>query len=526
MRNLSLFLLTFIPLSFTYAQPAIEWQKAYGGSADDGVLSTSTIPQMDLQQTSDGGYICVSSSSSTDGDLTGAKGNQDVWVIKMNSTGTIEWQKNYGGTSDDIGTGIMQTTDGGYIVSATSNSADGDVTGSKGLNDLWILKLDASGAITWQKALGGAAFENFSSSARQTADGGYIAACITSSTNGDVSGKHGSAFYDIWIVKLSTSGTLEWQKCLGGTDQEGTASVEPAKDGGYIVAGMTKSTDGDITTNYGQGDAWLVKLSATGTIQWQKTYGGTKADYFGMAIPAADGGYIALGNTNSKDHDVTSTHDTTEIWVVKTDDTGKILWQKTYGGAKYDAGYSIAQVADGHYLISGTTESGDGDVSGLKGISNTLLLNLYPDGSIRWSKVVGSAKREFTSRARPTSDGGTILVSSILEASGDATGSGFHGGLSDIWIVKLGSTAGVKTLTGNSGFKAYPNPATGIVNIELQAINDHTQLRLTDIKGALLKTIDVSKGKLQVDMTGLAAGIYMLEYNDGEHKEVIKLTKQ
>jgi hypothetical protein len=196
-----------------------------------------------IQQTSDGGYIVAGIIDSNDGDMVGYKGRTDAWVVKLNASGEIVWQKCLGGSGYDNATSIQQTLDGGYIVTGATESNDGDVVGYKGRSDAWVVKLNTSGEIVWQKCLGGSG-DDGAASIQQTSDG-YIIVGVTTSADGDVDGFHGGEF-DIWVVKLNALGDIVWQKCLGGSGDEQALSIQQTLDGGYIVAGCTSSIDGDV----------------------------------------------------------------------------------------------------------------------------------------------------------------------------------------------------------------------------------------------------------------------------------------
>ena len=251
MKNLfSFWILLFLFAQISFAQN-IEWQKSFGGDSTDYAN--------DIQQTKDGGYIMAGSSRSIEGDVTGNHGSSDAWIVKLDSSGNLAWQKCLGGSGWDEANAIQQTTDGGYVVAGFSSSIDGDVTGNHGSADYWVVKLTANGTLTWQKSLGGSN-QDVAYSIQQTTDGGYIVAGWSSSLDGEVTGNHGSD--DYWIVKLDSSGNLSWQKCLGGSDDEEAYSIQQTTDGGYIVAGYSYSTDGEVTGNHGGGDMWIVKLAA------------------------------------------------------------------------------------------------------------------------------------------------------------------------------------------------------------------------------------------------------------------------
>ncbi|MHA1651797.1 MAG: hypothetical protein ACTSYB_16515, partial [Candidatus Helarchaeota archaeon] len=185
--------------------------------------------------------------------------------------------------------------------------------------DFWVVKLSSTGVIEWQKCLGGSN-NDWVYSVQQTADGGYIVAGFTVSNDGDVSGNHdGEDFCDFWVVKLSSTGVIEWQKCLGGSNYERAYSVQQTADGGFIVAGETKSNDGDVSGNHGGYDFWVVKLSSTGVIEWQKCLGGINDEGAYSVQQTADGGYIVAGYTDSNDGDVSGKHGVCacDFWVVK-----------------------------------------------------------------------------------------------------------------------------------------------------------------------------------------------------------------
>jgi hypothetical protein len=207
------------------------WAKTYGGGDFDGADS--------IQQTTDGGYIVAGKTGSF------GAGDGDIWVLKLNASGDVVWQKTYGGGGWDEAFSIQQTTDGGYIVAGTTGSfgAGGD--------DGWVLKLNASGDVVWQKTYGGKEWDE-ASSIQQTTDGGYIVAGTT--------GSFGAGGYDFWVLKLNASGDVVWQKTYGGGDHDEATSIQQTSDGGYIVAGWTKSFGA------GGSDFWVLKLDASGDV--------------------------------------------------------------------------------------------------------------------------------------------------------------------------------------------------------------------------------------------------------------------
>ena len=358
MKKLTLLFTLFFLVSITsFSQTSpIEWQKSLGGSSFDYAYS--------IIQTTDDGYIVAGYSNSNNGDVSGNHGNSDYWVLKLDASGNIQWQKTLGGSNDDRANSIVQTTDGGYVVAGYSNSNDDDVSGNHGNNDYWIVKLDASGNIQWQKSLGGSDFD-YAYSIVQTTDGGYIVVGYSESNDGDVNGNHGNS--DYWVVKLDTLGNIQWQKSLGGSGFDYAYSIVQTTNGGYIVAGSSNSNDGDISGNHGGPDYWIVKLDASGNIQWQKSLGGSGFDYAYSIVQTTDGGYIVVGHSESNDGDVNGNHGNDDYWIVKLNTSGNITGQNSLGGTYDDEAFSIVQTADGKYVVAGFSRSNNYDVSGNHG---------------------------------------------------------------------------------------------------------------------------------------------------------------
>jgi len=355
---------------------------------------------------------------------------------------TVQWQKSLGGSKGDISNSMALTNDGGYILAGQTASSNGDVTGNHGGADYWIVKVNNTGNIEWQKSLGGIAYEE-AYSVKQTSDNGYIIAGGSKSNDGDVTGHHGtdSSKADYWIVKLNSAGVIEWEKSLGGTGNEIAKSVQQTSDGGYIVAGSSNSTDGDVTGNHGGKDYWIVKLSGTGTILWQKSLGGTADDDAFAIEQTPDNGYIVAGGSSSVDGDVTGNHGARDYWIVKLDSNGNIGFQKSYGGSNDEAALSIKVTTDGGYSVAGRSASSDGDVSGNNGQEDYWLLKLNNIGTIKWSKSFGGSDNEEANSIQQTSDGGYIVAG--FTASDDFTVDSNHNKLTpDAWLLKLNS-AGV-----------------------------------------------------------------------------------
>ena len=254
----------------------IEWEKTFGGSADDWANS--------IIQTTDGGYAVAG--------YTGSKGagGFDFWVIKLDEQGKMIWDRTYGGSNHDFATSLIQTTDCGYVIAGITESK------GAGKKDFWVIKLDEQGKMIWDRTYGGSA-EDLTSSLIQTTDGGYAVAGYT--------GSKGAGGFDFWVIKLDEQGKMIWDRTYGENSTDWAYSLIQTTDGGYAVAGWTESKDA------GKNDALIIKLDHQGNKIWDKVYGGEEDDYAISLIQTSDSGYAVAGSTESKGAGKA------DIWVIK-----------------------------------------------------------------------------------------------------------------------------------------------------------------------------------------------------------------
>ncbi len=511
MKKIITFLTLYLIGTLSFAQaPAIQWQKCLGGT---GIEMASAI-----QNTTDGGYIIAGSTTeSNDGDVSGNHGFHDGWVVKLSNAGILQWQKTLGGVFDDNLNAIQKTSDGGYIVIGTTTSSDINLSGIDGDGDYFIVKISTSGVVEWQKALGGTSNE-MGLNIVQTTDGGYILAGQTNSNDGNVSGNHGNG--DAWVVKLSNSGNMEWQKCFGGTANDFASSIQQTSDNGFILAGTTGSNDGNVSGNHGSVDAWVVKLSSSGNLEWQKSLGGTFEDHAKSIKQTQNGGYILTGYTVSIDGDVTGSNGGINAWVVKLSLLGDIQWQKTFGGTSYDYAYSIQLATDGGYIIAGYTQSNDGDVSGYHGVGDVWVVKLSNIGMIQWQKCLGGTSYDSATCIQPTADGGYIITGETYSTNGNVSGN--HGGY-DAWVVKLGPELATSTFN-NQVLTLYPNPTKGLLQLQTPNNTSFNQIIITDSTGK--SVLEQTQNTTQVDVEQLASGLYFIKAFSGEEVFVNKFVKE
>lgn len=389
-----------------------------------------------------------------DGDVMGYHGNRsinDIWVVKLDANGALQWQKCLGGTYMETGAKILQTQDGGYMVAGSSASVDCNFTGNHGGLDFWVVKLNTTGEITWQKTYGGSQNE-YAYAIDKASDGGYFIAGLTESSNGDVTQNHGQR--DYWLIKIDAAGSLLWQKSFGGSGDEEAWSVKATPDGGCITAGYTESTDGDITQNHGKKDYWVVKVSKTGTLEWQKSLGGTMYDWAFAIKTTTDGGYIVAGSASSSDGDVSGNHagfgpGDNDFWVVKLTKTGNIQWQHCYGGDFNEIAYDLQPTADGGYVVCGSEESANGDATCNAGITDMWVIKINSTGGLEWQKSIGGVLYDEAHSIQPLSDGTYIVAGSTCSKNV----AGYHakvisdGTCDDFLVVKLAPPVNSSTPT-------------------------------------------------------------------------------
>ncbi len=412
---------------FVGSQRMITWAKTYGGSFEDAAMA--------ITQTSDGGYAVAGYSFSNDGDVTGNHGMADFWVVKVDSDGNLQWQRNYGGSEDDRAYDIKQTADGGFILVGNTKSTNGDITvesAHHGGYDIWVLKIDALGDIQWQRCFGGSL--NDYGTSIQIISSGYVVAGYALSSNGNLTGNNGSA--DVWVFTIDNTGTLTRQANFGGPATDSATSIQQTSDGGYIVAAHTQSNSGDVSGNNGAMDAWIIKLNSSLSITNSTCLGGTLDDQANAIRQTGDGGYIVAGYANSGNGDVVGQHNagTADQWVVKLSGSLAIQWQRCLGGSSNDFAEAVRIANDGGYIVAGYTSSSDGDIAGKHGQEDVWIVKLTASGAIQWGKCFGGDDNDRANSVYPASDGGFIVAGYSNSTNGDVT---FNHGISDFFLVKV-----------------------------------------------------------------------------------------
>jgi hypothetical protein len=458
----------------------ITFQRTYGGIRDEmGWL---------VQQTIDEGYIVAGSTYSF------GAGATDVFLLKLNASGDTLWMRTYGGSREDHGYCVQQTSDGGYI--ATGG------TGSFGVGgDLYLVKTDASGDTQWTRAHGGSQGD-CGYAVQQTSDSGYIIAGCT--------GSFGAGDNDVYLVKTDTDGDTMWTGTFGGPRSDCAYSVQQTPDDGYIIAGHTLS--------YGAGgdDIYLVKTDARGDTQWTKTFGGSQNDVGNSVLQTADGGYAVAGTTGSfgaGDRD---------LYLLRTDANGDTLWTKTFGGYTTDVANSVRQATDRGYAIVGTTFSFG------NGTGEVYLVRADSCGHLLWTRAFGGDSLEYGLSVDLTNDGGYVLAGMTKSFGADGE---------DIYVIKTDAGGNVtvtepkasSTRTPALSLTCEPNPCRGTTTIRLSQFapsQSPSTLKVFDSQGRLVVSQPVRTSSFPLSTSDLPSGAYFLRLDVGGQHAHTRLVVQ
>jgi len=446
------------------------WTKTFGTENHDRGY--------EVKQTSDGGYIIAGLTDSFGRGL-------DYLLIRTDELGTLMWFNAYGGTEWDESFSVQETNDGGFIIAGHSMSF------GAGKFDIWLVKTDTEGDTLWTKTFGGSS-NDFGTSVIQSTDGGYILLGHTWS--------FGNAS-DIWLIKTDSSGNELWSKRYGGSLPDQSNSVQQTEDGGYVIVGYTESFGA------GSGDIWLIKTDDTGDTLWTKTFGGSEWEEADYVQQTSDGGYIIVGEISSFGAGKN------DIWLIKTDESGDSLWSKTIGGTNFEEAHSVLQTSDGGYIIVGETRSHGA------GLYDVWVVRTNASGDLLWHKPLGGADHDQGHSIAKTNDGGFVVVG--YTASYGAGGDDVWLIKFDIEKVGIEETVEGKILNFSLS-QNYPNPfnPTTIINYSIP-VKQNVRLTVFDLKGRevyrlVQNELPAGRYYLKWDASGLPSGMYLYKIQAGD----------
>lgn len=435
--------------------------------------------------------------------VAGYKGIGDVWVVCLDQNGTFLWQKCYGGSLFDEAKTMIETADGHLVIAGFSESSNEDVSVNKGIRDAWILKIDTLGNLIWQNSFGGSGLETIFSIVEKK-QGGFLAVGYSEYADGDVSSNQG--FFDAWVIDLDDQGNKIWDKSYGGSGEDMGHCVKQTSDGGFIISGKSGSNDSMVSQNNGYMDAWILKIDSVGNLLWEKSYGGGQNDIFFTITPLPNGTFVASGETASEDGDVSQYYGYKDVWSICIDSVGNMLWEKTFGGGGLDVVYSSCTNQQGNVVMGGMTNSTDGDITNMHGFYDFWMFELDSLGNMLWQNCYGDNSLDLAYSIAPTHDGGYIAGGQTLYSSTSLTGN--HGA-EDIWVLKL-NPAGVNTpflAENKSQIAVFPNPASNYLSIK-NTSNNPVPYEIIDLHG---RSIQKSNIMGSIDISFLQAGLYVFK---------------
>lgn len=468
MKNITVLLISVIACVNVFSQNLqIEWQQCFGGSEDDAASDIAL---------SNSAYFIAGSTLSNDGDISFLHGGQDWWLIKSDVKGNIIWEQTYGGSNGEHLLRIIPSNEGNFFLLGSSYSSDGDISNDPypESTDYWIVRIDSSGNILWDKILGGNMLDQMWTGTL-TDDGGIVAFGWTGSPDGDVTEYFGA--YDMWMVKLNNEGEKEWDFTIGTDDFDYGHAIIQTSNGGFLVGGASAIGEGGNLTcepfNY-NAEAILVKLDSNRNIEWQQCYGGSGHDVIWQLIELLDG-YLFVGGASSNDGDITGWHGEGDIWAVKIDFFGNIVWQRCLGGSKSEYAYNVYIVGDSNFIIVGSTRSNDGDVSGNHSLSeydyDIWIVKLSSEGELLFQQCIGGEGNERV-------DFGVLKKSDNNFAIAGQTDYGPSYNVQctphsfivpDFWVFEITDTS-TNVIVQNENknmLKVYPNPAQDYIVFEM-----------------------------------------------------------
>ena len=467
----------------------------------------------------------------------------NVFIGKLDADKHISWLKIFGGTNNEEPASVVQTTDGGYAVVATTESANGDVAGFHGIEDIWLLRLDAMGNLLWQKCFGSATGGSGAMSIANCSDHGFIISGATNGSDGDVPIHYGPALSLDWLViKTDSLGNKQWSKDIGGTGNEQFAGSILAVDSFYYLISSSNSTDHDcydsswhvgVNTGY---DYHVLKLNDTGKVIWDSSYGGSGDDFCQNAIwDARDSSIVMTGEGESNDFMETDQHGEGDMLTIKTDRNGKIKWCHSVGGPSIDVGMSLLNAPDNGYVLLGNTQPYPDTMSGDIGGQDCWLLMLDNTGSVFCKKVFGGTSIDLPYSIVPCLDGYAAVGNSGSNVFTEGTTYGNFdedalnpgGGGGFISYIGYEPLIVNNIINSDKQLSVYPNPTASSSKVILPTINSGTACVLNGIGQIVLEQQLYQVQNFELNTENWNAGLYLIKWQ-GEDGNVLvaKLIKK
>lgn len=469
---------------FAFSQSTVSWQYCFGGSDDDMPAAAC--------MTLDGQIVITGNANSEDGDLNGhILEFDDIWRIHTDSTGVILsqtlWNSLFLG-NDPLS--IEATSDSGYIEA-------GRITEEYLLlgytTNAIIRKYKKNGVLSWAKVFGGSSpMEDTFTKAIQANDGGYMVAGYTNANMCSNPIQH----FDMWVLKLDSSGNMEWQSCIGRQYYDHAYDIAIVNDTNYLVCGETEQTNYTF-------DGWLVKLDSQGEVIWEVILGGSGNDRFTKILKLNNGDYLVGGTTGSNNGNVSGNHGMNDVWLTYVNSNGQVMWNRCFGGSDSDIFNTALQTDNDNILIFANTRSSDGNVPGNNGNSDIWVFEMDTLGNPGYGYCIGGSENDYMVSAFQKEANRFIIAGGTYSAL-----PGHHGGC-DYWISGTDYPVTHPGATGIARLNVYPNPSSEFVNIELPETT--VGVEIFKSTGMLVKQISRENQRIELSVKDWPEGMYLVK---------------
>lgn len=373
-------------------------------------------------------------------------------IVKNPSTNVV---KTYGGSKNDVFQSIVQTNDGGYAILGYTQSNDFDIINKSNESfDFWVMKFSSDDTLLWQQTYGGSD-DDRGTDIINTNDGGLALLGYSKSTDIDISENAGAQ--DFWMIKITSEGTISWQKTFGFLGADIGSSLVQTSDNGYLITGVldVSASNGQgnaksTQTQHAGGDVWAIKLDSSGDLEWSRYFGGSFTDTPFGVVETLDNSFIIIASSDSEDFNISNNLGTYDFWILKISNDGNLIWEKSFGGSEIDEPRGITSTNDGNFIIVGDTRSSDQDVTNNNGGADLWMLKISSEGDKIWQKTFGGSSFDVARSISKTQDNGFIIAGNTRSSDGGFTNQGQN----DAWILKV----------DNNGNKIWENFVGGSQN--------------------------------------------------------------
>jgi hypothetical protein len=495
------------------------WVKTFGGSGSETGRS--------IAKTTNGGYVLTGETSSNDGDFNGInKGLSDIFVMKMNYKGDVLWKQTYGGSGEDVSQSITLTKDGGFIVTGWTTSNDIDFTNTNPLTNqiVFVIKIDSLGNLEWKRTFGGTG-DSRGRSVTLDSNEQIVITGYSNSNQSDFEGLN-KGEWDVFVIKLDSDGTTDWIRTYGGSGHEEGRSILVLSDNRLVITGTTTSKDGNYPINKGQQDVFVMCLDSMGNVQWTTTFGGDSYDEGLSAVSTIDNSIIVTGVTAIGNGDfvgIGEDRGREDIFLVKVDSDGNIVWKRTFGGGSDDYCSSISVTPNNSFILTGYTTSNEGVFQGLnpRNSQEVFFLHIDSDGNVRNSRVFGGSQREIGTSISTYQDD-TYLITGQTR-SNNGVFSGMLKGVIDVFLFRIDSNGHLYSTTSFEEqstlpclLDVSPNPNNSVSNINY-TLNEPSYIRVevVDSMGEIVTIltegmVSIGSHRTPLELNGLSSGIYIV----------------